>query len=69
MNATSNLAALALLLSDGSVWLMGGAAMGIGQFFGGVLGARQVVNRGSAFSRPIYLAAVAVLLVRLLFHS
>ena len=65
MNAISNVTAFSLFLTYGSVWLLAGFTMGLGQLFGGVLGAKQVTVRGAAFVRPVYLAAVVALLLRL----
>lgn len=66
MNATSNLAALALFGAAGLVHLGAGLAMAAGQLVGGRLGAGLVVTRGARFIRPIFLTMVTLTLVRLL---
>jgi uncharacterized membrane protein YfcA len=67
MNLASNVVALSIFLVHGSVWVIPGLVMAIGQIIGSVVGARQVVTRGAAFVRPIYFAAVIVLLLKLIY--
>jgi hypothetical protein len=66
MNATSNLASLALFAAAGLVHLGAGAAMAIGQVAGARLGAGLVVHRGARFVRPAFLAMAALTILRLL---
>lgn len=66
MNATSNLASLALFASAGLVHLGAGLAMAAGQLLGGRLGAGLVVTRGARFIRPVFLTMVSLTLARLL---
>jgi Predicted permeases len=66
MNATSNLAALALFLIADLVHFGAGLAMAAGQLLGGKLGAHLVVTRGARFIRPIFLVMVTLTLARLL---
>ena len=66
MNATSNLASLALFALAGLVDLGSGAAMGAGQLAGARLGASLVVRKGSRFVRPAFLAMAALTIARLL---
>ncbi len=65
MNATSNLASLALFAGAGLVHLGAGAAMGVGQLAGARLGASLVVRKGSRFVRPAFLAMAALTIARL----
>ena len=65
MNATSNLASLALFAAAGLVQLGAGLAMAAGQVLGARLGG-LVVRRGSRFVRPAFLAMAALTIVRLL---
>lgn len=65
MNATSNLASLALFASAGLVHLGAGLAMAAGQLIGGRIGAGLVVTRGARFIRPIFLTVVTLTLARL----
>ncbi|MBP6507509.1 MAG: TSUP family transporter [Opitutaceae bacterium] len=67
MNATSNLAALAVFALHGSVQLGAGLAMGAGQLVGARLGAGLVVKKGARFVRPIFLTMVGLTLLRLLY--
>jgi uncharacterized membrane protein YfcA len=69
MNATSNLASLALFLLHGSVWLAGGLTMGAGQLIGAKLGSGLVVKKGARFVRPVFLTMVGITLLRLLWLS
>ncbi len=73
MNATSNLAALALFAAAGLVHLGAGLTMGAGQLAGARLGAGLVVRRGARFVRPAFLVMAALTVARLLwlnyFHA
>jgi uncharacterized protein len=69
MNATSNLAALALFAAAGLVHLTAGLTMAAGQVVGGRLGAGLVVTRGARFIRPVFLTMVSLTLARLLWIS
>lgn len=66
MNATSNLASLALFAAAGLVNLPAGLSMAAGQLVGGRIGAGLVVTRGARFVRPVFLTMVALILARLL---
>ncbi len=69
MNATSNLAALALFAFAGLVHFGASLAMAAGQLIGGRLGAGLVVTRGTSFIRPVFLTMVSLTLARLLWVS
>jgi uncharacterized membrane protein YfcA len=69
MNATSNLASLALFAAAGLVHLGAGATMAAGQLVGGRLGAGLVVTRGARLIRPVFLIVVSLTLARLLWVS
>ena len=66
MNATSNVASLALFAAAGLVHLGAGLAMAAGQVLGARLGAGLVVRRGSRFVRPAFLVMAALTIARLL---
>lgn len=66
MNATSNLAALAMFASAGLVHVGAGLTMAAGQLIGGRIGAGLVVTRGVRFIRPVFLTMVALTLARLI---
>lgn len=67
MNATSNVAALALFAAFGRVDYRAGVVMAAGQIIGGRLGAGLVVTRGARFVRPLFLGIVGLTLMRLLY--
>ncbi len=69
MNATSNVAALALFAAAGLVHLGAGLAMAAGQLLGGRLGAHLVMTRGARFIRPLFLTMVTLTLARLLWTN
>jgi hypothetical protein len=66
MNATSNLASLALFATAGLVHFGAGLVMAAGQVLGARLGAGLVVRRGSRFVRPAFLVMAALTILRLL---
>jgi uncharacterized membrane protein YfcA len=65
VNLATNLGALALFATQGSVLWQLGLMMGIANVLGAYLGARSAITRGSAFVRTVFLLVVAVLVVRL----
>lgn len=67
MNATSNLASLAVFLAYGSVHLSAGLTMGAGQLIGAKIGTSLVVTKGARFVRPVFLTMVALTLLRLIY--
>ncbi len=66
MNATSNVASLALFAAAGQVALAAGLLMAAGQVLGARLGAGLVVRRGARFVRPAFLVMAALTVARLL---
>jgi uncharacterized membrane protein YfcA len=66
MNVTSNLTALVLFATQGTVVLTVGLAMGAGQIVGSILGSQQVVRRSPRFVRWFLVATVSATAVRLL---
>ena len=66
MNATSNITALVFFLLGGKVVLTVGLAMGVGQFIGASLGARQVVRRGAGFVRWFLVGSVGLTVAKML---
>jgi uncharacterized membrane protein YfcA len=67
MNATSNVASLALFALGGHVNYGAGIAMALGQVLGGRIGAGLVVTRGARFVRPIFMVMAAATLARLIY--
>lgn len=65
VNVGTNLAALIVFSLTGSViWLLG-LLMGACNLIGAVIGARTAIRRGSGFVRAVFLAVVALLIIRL----
>jgi uncharacterized membrane protein YfcA len=66
MNATSNVASLAVFAVGGQFILPVVVVMAAGQLVGARIGARLVVRRGSRFVQPIFLTMACVVILRLL---
>ena len=66
MNATSNVASLAVFAAGGQFLLPVVAVMALGQLVGARVGARLVVRRGARFLQPIFLGMAGVVILRLL---
>jgi uncharacterized protein len=66
MNFTSNIVSLAVFLIGGHVLFGVGMLMGVGQILGARLGAGMVVRRGARFIRPIFIAGVVGMTLKLL---
>jgi uncharacterized protein len=69
MNVTSNLASLALFLAGGHVAVAAGLTMGAGQMLGARLGSGRVVKHGARFVRPVFIAVVLALTLKLLYQD
>lgn len=69
MNFASNLGSLAFFLLGGDVRWPAGLAMGAGQLLGARMGSRMVIAKGTKFIRPVFLAVVLALTVKLLRDS
>lgn len=69
MNFASNLSSLVFFLAGGQVRVTMGLAMGIGQLVGARIGSRMVIVRGTNFIRPIFLAVVLLLTLKLLYDN
>lgn len=65
VNLGTNLAALLVFASTGSVLWALGLLMGVFNVIGAVVGARMAIRRGSGFVRVVFLAVVGVLIARL----
>lgn len=66
MNFASNLSSLAFFLVTGHVLFLEGIIMGAGQLLGAKIGAGIVITRGTKFIRPVFLAAVFAITLKLL---
>lgn len=69
MNFASNLSSLAFFLLGGKVYFAAGLVMGIGQLTGARIGARMVIARGTKFIRPMFIAVVLVLTIKLAYDA
>jgi uncharacterized membrane protein YfcA len=69
MNFASNLSSLVFFLIGGKVYFAMGLTMGIGQLLGARIGSRMVITRGTRLIRPIFLAVVLTLTLKLLYDS
>ena len=69
MNFASNASSLAFFLAAGNVCWAAGLTMGIGQVLGAKLGARMVIARGTKFIRPVFISAVLLLTLKLLYDA
>jgi uncharacterized protein len=67
MNFTSNITSLVVFILGGHVVYKFGLLMGCGQMFGARVGSKLVMKRGSRFVRPIFITAVSILIVRLIY--
>jgi uncharacterized membrane protein YfcA len=66
MNATSNVASLAVFAAGGQFLMSVVAVMAAGQLVGARIGARLVVRRGARFVQPLFLGMAFVVILRLL---
>jgi uncharacterized membrane protein YfcA len=69
MNFTSNIASLAVFFIGGHCHLGAGLAMGLGQLLGARLGSKAVIRGGAKFIRPVFIAVVLAVTVRLLWQN
>jgi uncharacterized membrane protein YfcA len=67
MNFASNLSSLAFFLLGGKVHFEAGLVMGIGQLTGARIGAKMVIAKGTRFVRPIFIAVVLALTIKLVY--
>jgi uncharacterized membrane protein YfcA len=66
LNCASNIAALIVFLIVRKVWFAAGIAMGCGQWLGARLASRMVLTRGTKFIRPIFLAMVTLITLKMI---
>ncbi len=64
-NWASNVASLALFVSQGSWMPVVGVTMAVGNGLGGYLGARTALSKGSGLVRGVFIAVVSALILRL----
>jgi uncharacterized protein len=69
MNFASNLSSLAFFLAGNNVLFAAGLTMGLGQLLGARIGSRMVIAKGTRFIRPIFIAMVLILTLKLLYDA
>jgi len=69
MNFTSNLTSLIIFMIGGHVMFLAGLIMGAGQFCGAYFGARFAMKKGVAIIRPMFIAVVCVIILKLLYQT
>ncbi len=68
MNFASNILSLIVFAIGGSIWLLHGVIMAIGQIMGARIGARLAVKRGITVIRPLYIIVVLATIAKLLYN-
>lgn len=69
MNFGSNISSLAFFLLGGQVAFTAGIVMGLGQFLGARVGAQLVISKGTSLIRPIFIAVVLAITLRLVYDA
>jgi len=69
MNFTSNVFSLVVFIIGRRVHYDYGLVMAAGQLIGARFGARQVIQRGARFIRPVFLTVVVILTLKLLYDG
>jgi hypothetical protein len=69
MNFVSNVVSLAVFLFIAHIHVIPGLVMAAGQFWGGRIGARLVLHRGSRLIRPVFVSAALAIAVKLLYDA
>jgi len=69
MNFASNLSSLAFFLLGRNVFFGAGLTMGAGELLGARLGARMVIAKGTRFIRPVFIAMVLALTLKLVYDA
>lgn len=69
VNLSSNLGALGIFLIGGSVNFAAGGAMIAGQLLGARLGSGLAIRKGTGFIRPVFLAVVFAMTIKLLWDA
>ncbi len=69
MNFGSNIGSLVFFLLGRNVLFAAGLVMGLGQWVGARIGSRMVIAQGTKFIRPVFLAVVLALALKLLYDA
>jgi uncharacterized membrane protein YfcA len=68
MNFASNIASLLFFALSGKVLYAAGLSMGAGQLIGAKIGSGMVITKGAKFIRPIFIAMVLAITLKLLYE-
>jgi uncharacterized membrane protein YfcA len=69
LNWASNVASLVVFLITQNVWFVAGITMGCGQMLGARFGSRMVIARGAKFIRPVFLAMVLLITLKMIYDN
>jgi len=69
LNFASNVASLTVFLAVGKVLFVAGLTMGAGQWLGAKAGSHMVMTRGTRFIRPVFLTAVILVTVKMIYTA
>jgi hypothetical protein len=69
MNFASNVTSLVFFSCTGQVLVTAGLVMGAGQLLGAKAGSHMVVTKGTKFIRPVFLATVLIVTLKLAWNS
>ena len=69
MNFASNVSSLVFFALGHHVYYAVGLVMGLGQLLGAKMGAGMVIAKGAKFIRPIFLAMVLAVTLKLLYDT
>jgi len=67
LNFATNIASLLVFLIAKKIWFAAGLVMGLGQWLGARAGSRMVMRRGTKFIRPIFLSAVILITLKMIY--
>ena len=67
LNLATNIASLLIFLCTRKILFLAGLIMGVGQLLGARVGSKMVLQRGTKFIRPIFLSAVIVITLKMLY--
>ena len=69
LNFATNVASLLIFLIAKKVWFVAGFIMGTGQWLGARAGSKMVMRHGTKFIRPIFLSAVILVTLRMIYST
>jgi uncharacterized membrane protein YfcA len=69
LNFATNIASLLVFLVVGKIWFVAGIVMGLGQLLGARVGSKMVMRHGTKFIRPIFLSAVILITLKMIYST